>query len=291
MKSHRAPEHSCRINGAVESHFLFFVAQVTSERFRLHRKRYAILSFDFFTDDMPLVFDFDQLKNQSQSQLRPREKMAEYGPEALEAWELVAILMRVGVKSGGEKEGVEALSRRLVADFGFRGLFGLVADVGQVKENAGVYVSHAETLVAVGEIARRMAKSQHPFDASTPEKIAEQFPAPERNGPEKFYLLHFGQKPGVCLRWDLVATGGANAVTVRPRDIFFPLLAMGTTEYALVHSHPHSPAPSQADICWTAALKKAGRELFGLKMRDHVIVGKGGTGGVYSFAQGSGDWQ
>ena len=68
--------------------------------------------------------------------------------------------------------------------------------------------------------------------------------------------------------------GGLGCAMVYPREIFRSLLLKDTTAFILVHNHPSGdPEPSLADMELTRELNE-GAKLIGIKMLDHVVLGK-----------------
>ena len=69
---------------------------------------------------------------------------------------------------------------------------------------------------------------------------------------------------------------------VHPREVFKPALADGAAAVAFVHNHPSgSPDPSKDDREITVRLLEAGK-LLGIRVLDHVIVGRSGH---FSFVE------
>lgn len=218
----------------------------------------------------PLFFDSDF--SSSADELQPREKLHRYGPQSLQLWELVALLFRTGERRGGVSEDVAQLSKRMLGEAGFKGLF-QQGDVETVQHNLGLYKSHAETLVAVAEVARRLHGSFENFDASLPQHVVERFENLKRSKQEQCFVLHLN-KAGQCTFQELIAMGQSDAVTVHPSDVLRSALWLGVKRIALVHNHPKAPAkPSQADIRWTLHFTKRVWELHQIELTDHVIIG------------------
>jgi len=68
--------------------------------------------------------------------------------------------------------------------------------------------------------------------------------------------------------------GAIDSAQVYPREIFRSLLLKNATAFMLVHNHPSGdPEPSHADGELTRELND-GAKLLGIKMLDHVVLGK-----------------
>ena len=92
-----------------------------------------------------------RLKDQPRSE-RPRERLAEHGPDPLSASELVAILLRTGLKGTNVLE----VARQLVKRYGT--LTALAqAQLEDLQCIKGIGRDKAVTLMAAFALARRMA--------------------------------------------------------------------------------------------------------------------------------------
>ena len=215
-------------------------------------------------------------------ELKPREKLEEYGPQALALWELVALVLRTGVRHpGGHLEDIEKLSKRLVAEGGFKGLFTQhkPADTQALYQ---VYRSHAYMLTAVSEICRRIQGKYDTFDVGTPEKTAKKFQDLRKAKQEQCFVLHVNEH-GKAIYQELVAIGTKQEVTVTPTDVLRSALWLGAKRIIVIHNHPNAPAKaSKNDISWTLTLAKGIWEMHQIKLVDHVIIGQDG---YFSFQE------
>ncbi|MFG6440539.1 RadC family protein [Roseateles sp. LKC17W] len=210
---------------------------------------------------------------------RPREKLLARGPQALADAELLALLLRTGLKG----MPVLQLAQSLLDRFG--GWAGLLAasvqDLGKVK---GLGPAKRAEIAAVLEITRR----------SLNQRLAEK-PAMNDVDTVKTYLrLHLsglGQEVFAVLFLDaqlrLIAMetlfhGTLTATTVHPREVVKRALALSAAAVVLAHNHPSGVAePSRADESLTRHLAQA-LALVDVRVVDHFIVG---AGGVMSFAE------
>ena len=205
-------------------------------------------------------------------QEKPREKLAKYGPESLQLWELLALLLRTGEKKGGKQEDVSQLSKRLLREAGFKGLFAQ-HEVGETKEMYDLYKSHAEVLVTVSEVARRLHGKFDQFDAGTPAQIIDRFKHLKTAKQEQCFVLHVDKKKR-CVFQELVAMGTQDHVQVYPRDVLRSALWLGAEQIIVVHNHLGKAKPSKEDIAWTLRLTQGAWDLHQIKILDHIIIGK-----------------
>lgn len=226
---------------------------------------------------LSFVCDFNQLPEEQ----KPREKLEKHGPESLKLWELVALIFRTGEKhKGGYFEDVQALSKRVIMEAGFKGLF-LQNNVQDVRERLNLYKSHAETVVAISEISRRLQGKYDNFDASEPSKIFKKYKKLQKAKQEQCHVLHIDEDRK-CTFSELVAMGTGDSVQVYPTDVLRSAIWLGAREIIIVHNHSGNSQASPEDITWTLGLSRGSWNLHKIKISDHVIVG---SDGYFSFAE------
>ena len=201
---------------------------------------------------------------------RPRERLKLRGAAALSDAELVAILLRTGMK------GISAvqLSHQILREF--RTLEELArTSVEAVAKIKGVGETKAIQLKAAFELARRLSESARGKQriVSTPEDAAaavrEDMRVLDR---EEFRVLLLNTKNGLIKKCE-VSRGSLNASIVEPREVFKDAIAASAASMILVHNHPSGdPTPSSEDIAVTKRLVKAG-ELLNIAVLDHIILG------------------
>jgi len=203
---------------------------------------------------------------------RPRERLKQLGAQSLSTAELIAILLRVGVKG----ESAVQVAQRLLKRFG--GLQGLHrASFEEVEQEHGLGEAKAATLKAAIELGRRL--SLHSPD----ERIVI-------NGPEDvaaLLLYEMSVLEQEHLRVILLNTrnhvleveelyrGSLNASPVRIAEVFRKAIRSNAASIILVHNHPSGdPSPSSDDIALTRAVREAGL-LLDIELLDHIVIGQG----------------
>jgi DNA repair protein RadC len=205
---------------------------------------------------------------------RPREKLAEKGPEILSDSELLAILIRTGTRG---KSAVD-LGREL----SHHGLAALsTMTFLEVAAHGGIGPARAAAIMAALELGRRAAAlPQTDLEFASPEAVYR-FVGPRLNHlqKERFVALALNTKNRL-LREELISEGDLNSSIVHPREVFAPLIRMSAAAAIFVHNHPSGdPTPSQRDVEITQRLRQVG-ELVGIKVLDHIVVARNG---FYSF--------
>jgi DNA repair protein RadC len=94
-----------------------------------------------------------RLKDQPASE-RPRERLAEHGPAALGSAELIAILVRTGLRGTNAVE----IGAQLIKKYGNSLQALALASVDDLRQVKGIGRDKAVTLIAAFELAQRMAK-------------------------------------------------------------------------------------------------------------------------------------
>ena len=201
---------------------------------------------------------------------RPRERLKALGSDALKTEELIAILLRTGMKGQSAVQMGEQLLKK----------FGSLDELARrpVEEIAGVKgVGEAKAiqLKAAFELAKRLARSArgHTPVVSAPGEAADLLREEMRTlDREEFRVLLLNTK-NALIKIAPVSRGSLNASIVEPREVFKDAIAASAASMILVHNHPSGdPTPSSEDISITKRLVKAG-ELLNISVLDHIILG------------------
>jgi len=201
---------------------------------------------------------------------RPRERLAALGAENLATEDLVAILLRTGLKG----RSVMMVARELLARF--RTLNRLCdASLDEIRSVKGVGRDKAATLKAAFELARRMARElreEQPL-LDTPARIADFLREEHRHETsERLYLLLLNTRRRL-IRYERLAQGTQDTLLVSPREVFRVAILANAAAVVLAHNHPSGdPSPSEADIRVTRDLIRAG-QLLKIEVLDHLILG------------------
>ncbi len=211
-----------------------------------------------------------RLKDQPAGE-RPRERLVEKGPGALKDEELIAILLRTGLKGINAVE----IGQVLVSKYG--SLQALArASVDDLRQIRGIGRDKAVTLVAAFALARKMAAEQAreaPL-LDTPDAVANAIREEVRlRHVETFYVLLLNTRRRL-VGYEKISDGILDSILVHPREVFKPAITANASAIVLVHNHPSGdPTPSEADIKVTRDLIRAG-QLLKIEVLDHVIIGK-----------------
>lgn len=194
------------------------------------------------------------------------------GPESLSDAELLAILLRTGIKGTSALD----LANRLLSEY--RGLLGLVqASAAELSRKKGVGQPKACQIKAALELGRRAytASRTEKKRISRPEEVAELVMSEMRYlDREHLKVLVLDTKNNVVTLSD-VSVGTLNASLAHPRECFKDAVRLGGAAVIFIHNHPSGdPRPSPEDIALTRQLVQAGNVLH-IEVLDHIIIGDG----------------
>ena len=210
---------------------------------------------------------------------RPREKLLAQGPAALADAELVALLLRTGLKG----TSVLQLAQQVLDAFG--GVAGLLhaesADLTRIK---GLGPAKRAELAAVVELARRSLQQRladrPAFDS--PQAVRDYLQLQLAAREHEVFAVLFLDAQHHLLRFDEMFRGTLTQTSVYPREVVRRALALNAGAVILAHNHPSGVAePSRADEFLTQTLKSA-LALVDVRVLDHFVVGKGQ---IVSFAE------
>jgi len=204
---------------------------------------------------------------------RPREKLLRRGAGALTDVELLAVLLRTGVRG----EGVLDYARRWLEEHG--GLVGLATlDVSQILQRHGIGPAKGAELAAALELGRRLARL--PLEGrpvlDRPELVADYLIASfaaERG--ELFGCVTLDVRHRL-LQVHVLHRGARSASPVEPSEVFRQAIVANAGGVIVWHTHPSGdPSPSDDDLDLTRRLVHAGR-LLNIPVLDHLVVARGG---------------
>lgn len=202
---------------------------------------------------------------------QPYEKCLSLGVTALTDAELLAIILRNGIKGKSALDvGRDILSRK------GEGLLGVLKlNLEDLISIDGIGEVKAIQILAITEFARRAAKkaASQKLDFSSPGSIAEYYMEDMRHLTQEHLILVMLNGKNKFIRDKVLFVGTVNQSIVNPREIFIEALKSDAVNIVLLHNHPSGDiTPSRADLLITRKVREAG-ELIGIKLLDHIIIG------------------
>jgi DNA repair protein RadC len=203
---------------------------------------------------------------------RPRERLRDYGPQALSTAELLAIILRTGTN----RESVLSLASRLLSQH--QGLAGLArVSFAELCQERGLGEAKAAQLKAALELGRRLSSSQPEARAvvRSPADVANLLSAEMGLLEQEHLRVVLLNTRNEVLGIPEVDKGSVNTSLVRVGEVFREAVRRNCPAVVVVHNHPSGdPTPSADDLSMTRQMVEAGR-LLDIEVLDHLIIGHG----------------
>jgi len=202
---------------------------------------------------------------------RPREKLLRNGEHTLSNSELLAILLRTGVKG----QSAIDLARKILQKFKiFRNMSH--TDIRDWKEFKGLGPAKIAQLKAAIEIGRRFGeekiKETRPKIKSSKDVVEIFLPRMRDLNTEIFRVLILNSQNRIIDNAE-IKEGTVNRVDPTVREIFHKAAQRFAVSIICVHNHPSGePEPSEQDKRFTRELVQAGK-ILRVKVLDHIIIG------------------
>lgn len=202
---------------------------------------------------------------------QPRERLRDYGSNALSDAELLAILLRTGLQG----MNVIQLAQKILRDHG--GWVGLQRlSFEELTHIHGLGEAKAAQVKAALEIARRLViagpdRTQITSPADVANLLMVEMSFLEQ---EHLRVVLLNTKNHV-LKIETVYIGSINSSAVRVGEVFKTALKQNAAAVIIVHNHPSGdPTPSPEDVAVTRQLVEAGK-LLDVDVLDHLVIGQG----------------
>ncbi len=200
---------------------------------------------------------------------RPREKLLSRGAAALSDVELLALLLRSGIRG----KNVLQLAQELVDRFGgVAGLLHMPAEA--LKTVKGLGPAKRAELVAVLELARRalvQQLTQKPL-FNTPQAVRDYLQLQLGGLHHEVFAVLFLDSQHRLIALEEMFRGTLTQTSVYPREVVKQALTLNASSVVLAHNHPSGTAqPSRADEALTQTLKAA-LALVDVRVLDHFVV-------------------
>ena len=204
---------------------------------------------------------------------RPREKLLRNGEHTLSDSELLAIILRTGVKGDSALD----LARKILQRFkGFRNMG--QQDLAHWKQLKGLGEAKISQIKAAIEIARRFSeekiREKRRKIKSSADIVKILMPRMQDLRKEVFKVLFLNSQNRII---NIIEIEEGTVDQAKPivREVFKKALEESASFVICVHNHPSgSPKPSPQDREFTQGLVAAGEALL-IKCLDHIIIGNG----------------
>ncbi|MCD8313167.1 MAG: DNA repair protein RadC [Bacteroidales bacterium] len=214
---------------------------------------------------------------------RPREKMLEKGARALGNAELLAILLRTGMKGMNVME----VAQKLLSSVGGSLTAASGLTVEELCRIEGIGPGKAVSVVAALELGKRMCAEAPESDPkiiySAADVYREMLPVMRGLHHEECWLFYLARNGRIIVR-ERLSSGGQSETVVDIKTIVRRAIDTRACGVVMAHNHPSGdPNPGEADKKLTVGLLEA-LETFDIKLVDHVIIA---DGLYYSFSSDS----
>jgi DNA repair protein RadC len=211
---------------------------------------------------------------------QPREKLRSHGSKALSNSELLAILIRNGVK---KRSAVDVAKEIMFLGKNNLAVLGKLS-VRELMSIEGIGEAKAITISAALELGRRRQSLRSGVEKMIVRSSLEiatyiQSLLQDMNN-EVFGVVYLNQANKVK-HYEVISIGGITGTVADPRIIFRKALSEDAVSIILFHNHPSGNLkPSRADEELTTKIIQAAK-LFDIRILDHLIVSEEG---YFSFA-------
>ena len=210
---------------------------------------------------------------------RPREKLLQRGPQSLADAELVALLLRSGVRGCSALQ----LGQLLLDTFG--GLHGLLhAPAARLRAVRGLGTAKYAELAAVLELARRaLAETlRRPMAFNDPQAVRDYLRLWLGAEPIEVFAALFLDQHHRLLDARQLWHGTLTHTAVYPRELVKLALRLDAAALIVAHNHPSGVAEASPDDRLLTARLKEALALVEVRLLDHFIVTRNA---LYSFAE------
>jgi DNA repair protein RadC len=202
---------------------------------------------------------------------RPREKMLALGPASLADTELLALLLRTGLRG----VSVLDLAQQLLDSFG--GVAQLLrAGPQELKRIKGMGPAKRAELAAVLELARRSLTQEFAERTlfESPDKVKDYLRMQLAGHEHEVFAVLFLDAQNRLIEYEEMFRGTLTQTSVYPREVVKRALLRQAAAVIFAHNHPSGAAePSRADEFLTQTLKAA-LALIDVRVLDHLVVGR-----------------
>jgi DNA repair protein RadC len=204
---------------------------------------------------------------------RLRARFLENGPEALQDYELLELVLFMAIP----RRDVKPLAKDLLKKFGSLPAL-LNAPVEEILKIEGISDNTAIALKAITATAHRMMKRElmnQPILNSWA-RLMDYCTSTMAHETREHFRILFLNKKNEMIADEIQGSGTVDHTPAYPREIMKRALELGATAMILLHNHPSGdPKPSEADIDMTRLIMRAA-EPFEIVVHDHVIISKNG---------------
>ena len=206
------------------------------------------------------------------SSSQPREKLLKQGADTLTDAELLAIILRTGVRG----KNVVQLAQDLLNQFDDLGAL-LACEFSELKTVKGLGPAKFAQIIAVKAIAQRSLKAtlKRKLAIHNSDEVRSFLLTKMRAYENEVFACLLLNTKNQLIKYQELFQGSINSASVYPREVVKLALKHNAAAIIFAHNHPSgSQQPSRADKQLTRQLKDA-LDLIDVTVLDHIIIGEG----------------
>jgi len=211
---------------------------------------------------------------------RLRQKLLSAGPEALAEYEMLELVLMQAIP----RRDTKPLAKQLIGRFGSFAAV-LAAEPPALQEVKGVgdgVVAMLKIVQHAAQLMQRQLIIKRPVLGSWQQLLDYCHSVMAHEKVEQFRLIFLDGKNRLIAD-ELQNIGTVNHAPVYIREVVKRALEFHALAVIMAHNHPTGdPTPSRDDILLTREIKKA-LDLVGIKLHDHLIIGKEGHASLRSL--------
>ncbi|MEX0299741.1 MAG: DNA repair protein RadC [Kordiimonas sp.] len=204
---------------------------------------------------------------------RLRERFLKGGPEGVADYELLELLLFLGIP----RRDVKPLAKQLIERFGgYAAVLTAEADtLLGIKGLSETAVAAIKVVQASALILARSEAQQKPV-LSNWQAVEDYLRGAMAHLPREQFRLLLLDKKNALVADKILSEGTVDQTAVYPREILRYALEYDASALILVHNHPSGdPSPSEADVMMTTEIVEICTKV-GVQIHDHIIIGKFG---------------
>ena len=202
-------------------------------------------------------------------EMRPRERVLQFGIQSLSNPELLAVFIQTGNKN---RNAIELSSDILQHFGGFQNL--LTSSLEDFKDIPGLGIAKWTQIQAAQELVKRASLEKlkdRPLLQS--QAMTRQFLQTSIGSLDhEVFACFFLDQMGYLIEFKVLFRGDFHQTFIYPRELIKEALKRNSSAVILAHNHPNGLAfPSDADIALTKTLRKLLNSIE-INVLDHLIV-------------------
>jgi len=203
---------------------------------------------------------------------RPGARLKRKGVFSLSDAELLAIIIGRGDKT----ENAIDLANRVLATNNFNKIAELSLPELEKEFKNPVKAMKINAMFEIFRRTNKLMKKGFKLQIKNASDVYQYYVDELQNKTKEYFYALFLDTKNRILKEELVSIGTLNESLIHPRELFNSAVQASCNSVIIVHNHPSGDCvPSENDKEVTKVLVEAG-EIMGIKVLDHVIIGKEG---------------